>query len=114
MATCPACGTPTTADLRFCVGCGAALGTRCPSCGSAVQPGTRFCGQCGMRLDAPGAMAASSEVIAGRAPTSAGTEVERRLVSVLFADLVGSTASAETRDPEEVREALTRYFEVAE
>ena len=59
-------------------------------------------------------MAASSEVIAGRAPTSAGTEVERRLVSVLFADLVGSTASAETRDPEEVREALTRYFEVAE
>jgi class 3 adenylate cyclase/tetratricopeptide (TPR) repeat protein len=40
--------------------------------------------------------------------------VERRLVSVLFADLVGSTGSAEGRDPEQVREALTRYFEVAE
>ncbi len=38
---------------------------------------------------------------------------ERRLVSVLFADLVGSTTLAEDRDPEESRELLTRYFEVA-
>jgi class 3 adenylate cyclase/tetratricopeptide (TPR) repeat protein len=38
---------------------------------------------------------------------------ERRLVSVLFADLVGFTTLSESRDPEEVREALTRYFEIA-
>src|SRR6185369_8090901 len=38
---------------------------------------------------------------------------ERRLVSVLFADLVGFTALAQDRDPEAVRELLTRYFEMA-
>ena len=38
---------------------------------------------------------------------------ERKLVSVLFADLVGFTTLSESRDPEEVRELLTRYFEIA-
>ena len=39
---------------------------------------------------------------------------EIRLVSVLFADLVGFTALSESRDPEEVRELLSRYFDVSE
>ena len=49
------------------------------------------------------------------APGVAATapESERRLVSVLFADLVGFTAASEDRDPEDVREYLSRYFEVA-
>ena len=38
---------------------------------------------------------------------------ERRLVSVLFTDLVGFTSLAEHRDAEEVRELLTRYFDAA-
>ena len=38
---------------------------------------------------------------------------ERKLVSVLFADLVGFTTFAEGRDAEEVRDTLSRYFEVA-
>ena len=45
----------------------------------------------------------------GHAPPSA----ERRLVSVLFADLVGFTPFAEERDAEDVREMLSRYFELA-
>jgi class 3 adenylate cyclase len=43
---------------------------------------------------------------------AAGVVAEIRLVSVLFADLVGFTALSESRDPEEVRELLSRYFDV--
>ena len=100
MTTCPGCGEPVTPDLRFCVSCGTALVAACPSCAAAVQPGMRFCGQCGTRL-----VGATSEPRVSRAAPAPAAEVERRLVSVLFADLVGSTGSAEGRDPEEVREA---------
>jgi class 3 adenylate cyclase/tetratricopeptide (TPR) repeat protein len=109
MSTCPSCGAPVTADQRFCVACGSALGSHCPSCGAATQPGSRFCGRCGTRLTVDEATA----IPATGAATVPVAEVERRLVSVLFADLVGSTTAAEGQDPEEVREALTRYFEVA-
>ena len=68
-------------------------------------PGAKFCGECGAAL-------------AASAPTPAPTpapapEAERRLVSVFFADLVGFTALSEDRDPEEVRELLSRYFDTA-
>jgi class 3 adenylate cyclase/predicted ATPase len=44
---------------------------------------------------------------------TAGRAAERRLVSVLFADLVGFTGASEAEDPEDVRELLGRYFETA-
>src|SRR4051812_50228239 len=50
---------------------------------------------------------------ASSAPTAAGPSAERRLVSILFADLVGFTPFAEERDAEEVRDTLSRYFELA-
>ena len=55
--------------------------------------------------------AAGNETGAPRAATAAGGSAERRLVSVLFADLVGFTPFAEERDAEDVRDTLTRYFE---
>jgi class 3 adenylate cyclase/tetratricopeptide (TPR) repeat protein len=63
----------------------------------------RFCGSCGIAVEGSGAARADAQV-------SESTS-ERRLVSVLFADLVGFTALSEHRDPEEVRELLSRYFE---
>ena len=51
---------------------------------------------------------AGNATAAGASPTA-----ERRLVSVLFADLVGFTPFAEERDSEDVRDTLTRYFELA-
>jgi class 3 adenylate cyclase len=62
----------------------------------------KFCGECGTALTATAAPAS--------APASAPA-AERRLVSVLFADLVGFTTLSETRDPEDVRELLSRYFD---
>ena len=50
---------------------------------------------------------------AAAATASRWPVAERRLVSVLFADLVGFTTLAEGRDPEETRELLTRYFDIA-
>jgi class 3 adenylate cyclase/tetratricopeptide (TPR) repeat protein len=100
--TCAACGSENPAGKRFCGDCGAALGAACPSCGAENPPDKRFCGDCGTPLDtAPPAAAAPRE-----APVA-----ERRLVTVLFADLVGFTPLSESRDPEEVRELLSRYFD---
>jgi class 3 adenylate cyclase/tetratricopeptide (TPR) repeat protein len=62
----------------------------------------RFCGECGSAL---------GEGAATAAPAPAAKAAERRLVSVLFADLVGFTPLSESRDPEEVRELLSRYFD---
>jgi class 3 adenylate cyclase/tetratricopeptide (TPR) repeat protein len=76
----------------------------CPTCGTEHRPGQKFCGECGTALAGGGSPAA-----AARAPANAVSE--RRLVSVLFADLVGFTTLSEHRDPEEVRELLSRYFD---
>jgi class 3 adenylate cyclase len=98
---CAACGSENPAGKRFCGDCGAPLGGACPSCGAENPPDKRFCGDCGAPLDA----AAPAAPAPREAPVA-----ERRLVTVLFADLVGFTPLSESRDPEEVRELLSRYF----
>jgi class 3 adenylate cyclase len=105
---CSSCGTENPADKRFCGDCGASLVSGCPTCGATNPPGKRFCGDCGTTLD-PGAAGGSP-----RPPAPAPAPVaERRLVSVLFADLVGFTTLAEGRDAEDTRELLSRYFDLA-
>src|SRR5947209_17102255 len=96
---CQSCGTENREGRKFCAECGSPLAAACPACGAANEPGERFCGECGAALDeaAP--------------PVARGSGAERRLVSVLFADLVGFTPLSETRDSEEVRELLTSYFD---
>jgi class 3 adenylate cyclase/tetratricopeptide (TPR) repeat protein len=104
---CPHCSTDNEAGRKFCRECGQRLSIACPTCGRTNSPDDKFCGECGTALTA------------GAAPTETPSEVmstadtERRLVSVLFADLVGSTSFAEGRDPEDVRAMLGRYFDAA-
>jgi class 3 adenylate cyclase/tetratricopeptide (TPR) repeat protein len=99
---CPACRAENKEGAKFCKRCGTALALRCPSCGAGHEAGQGFCDECGTALAAAGSSASS----VAEAPVS-----ERRLVSVLFADLVGFTTLSERRDPEEVRELLSRYFD---
>ena len=67
---------------------------RCPACGQENPDGFRLCGMCGTALaDAP-----------------APAHEERKVVTILFTDLVGSTARAERLDPEDVRAALSSYY----
>jgi class 3 adenylate cyclase len=72
-------------------------------CGAENPPGHRFCGSCGTALGGPAPPSST--------PTPA--TAERRIVSVLFVDLVGFTSYSEHRDPEEVRELITEYFDLA-
>jgi class 3 adenylate cyclase/tetratricopeptide (TPR) repeat protein len=108
MAACASCGVENPPGARFCGGCGASLARVCPACGEANDAAMRFCNQCGAALD---------EVSAPQTPTptpqpaAAPPVAERRLVSVLFADLVGFTSASEKRDAEETRELLSRYFD---
>ena len=90
---CPSCGGPLGPEARFCPSCGRALFEACPSCGAEARVGARFCSSCGHRLDSP-----------------AATGEERKLVTVLFADLTGSTALGERLDPERLRSLLAEYF----
>ena len=106
MLNCPACGTANEHGRKFCGECGTLLAALCPACGTSNAPGMKFCGECGTALGAATAPVVSADIAAQ--PTA-----ERRLVSVLFADLVGFTALSESRDPEMVRELLNRYFETA-
>lgn len=103
---CPKCGAENRVGRKFCAQCGVALSHTCPSCGAPNEEESRFCGDCGS------ALAPMPPTAAAGAPQAEVT-TERRLVSVLFADLVGFTALAEGRDPEDVREMLSRYFERA-
>jgi class 3 adenylate cyclase/tetratricopeptide (TPR) repeat protein len=107
VAACPSCGADSPAGKRFCGDCGRALASGCPSCGAENPPGKRFCGDCGALLE--DAVAAG---VAGPRPAGEAPLAERRLVSVLFADLVGFTSLSEQRDAEETRELLSRYFDV--
>jgi len=101
---CASCGTANQAGRKFCAQCGANLGVACPSCGTRNPASDRFCGECGSSLGTGAAAAA---------PAAADSGAERRLVSVMFADLVGFTTLAEGRDAEETRELLTGYFDLA-
>jgi class 3 adenylate cyclase/tetratricopeptide (TPR) repeat protein len=106
---CVTCGTANDPATKFCVQCGARMGSACASCGSPLKDGVRFCGECGT----PVAAEVPRGPAADRPPEPPAPVAERRLVTVLFADLVGFTPFSEERDAEEVRETLSRYFELA-
>jgi class 3 adenylate cyclase len=105
---CPACGDENPDGKRFCENCGAPLALVCPACGWELTPGKRFCGNCGGPTGNP----IVREDAVSEGPVSEeprGTEL--RQVSVLFCDLVSYTPLAESREPEEVREFLSGYFD---
>ena len=119
---CANCGTDNRIGAKFCMECATPLAAVCPSCGTANPAGAKFCSNCATPLTTAGvangsASPAPASAVAGPAGAAGGEGAEpiaeRRLVSVLFADLVGFTPFSEGRDSEEVRETLTRYFDIA-
>jgi len=104
--TCSSCGTINPESQKFCGECGTALALVCVN-GHSNPPSLKFCGECGEPLSATDTSPTAPSV-----PTEEAGE--RRLVTALFADLVGFTPFAESRDPEEVRAMLTRYFDRAQ
>jgi class 3 adenylate cyclase len=103
---CSKCGGDNREGRKFCTTCGTALVAACPKCCAPIQLGESFCGECGTALaDAPAK--AQETVVAGSATG------ERRHLTVLFCDLVGSTEIAARLDPEEWREILADYHRAA-
>ena len=111
---CAQCQQESPAGAKFCGECGAPLTPACPGCGTAHRPGQSFCWACGTRLPALASSSTASAPgshiprhLAERIRTSkAAIEGERKQVTVLFADLKGSTELLADRDPEESRKLL--------
>jgi class 3 adenylate cyclase/predicted ATPase len=98
---CPSRGATVPAG-KFCIECGAAFERRCDSCGHANNPRAKFCAECGHRLTA-------SEPAAAGAPQQSPGDAERRQLTVMFVDLVGSTALSGRLDPEDMSEVIRAY-----
>lgn len=98
---CTTCGSELQPDARFCASCGTAVATAtaatCASCGADLAPGTRFCAACGTPVET------------GRSSADGGRE--RKVASLLFADLVGYTSLNEGHDPEIIEAVVGRAFD---
>lgn len=103
MAICPGCGEENPDKFRVCGFCGTPLATDepkpaepqtvvCPSCGEANPAKFKLCGFCG------------SPLAAAPAPSE-----ERKVITAIFVDLVGSTARSENLDPEDVKSLVAPY-----
>ena len=106
---CSSCGEELLPGKPFCHSCGAPTGPICPSCGSPVKAEFAFCPDCGSAL--AGATDRTSSPTTTEPLRIAAVEVPPP--TVLFCDLAGSTALASGLDPEECRELLDLYLELA-
>ena len=97
---CGSCETENAPDSRYCIVCGTVLGHILCTCGHPNPPAARFCGQCGT------ALVAKPEAI--KPPISDG---ELKQITVLFADVSGSTELIERLDPEEAAKRLAPALE---
>jgi class 3 adenylate cyclase/tetratricopeptide (TPR) repeat protein len=101
VTTCASCGGTNPEGFRFCGHCGAALVIdACATCGASNPLGQRFCGQCGS------ALGSASPAVASAGPP----QEERKLATVLFADVVGFTSLAERTDHEVVARTVDAAF----
>ncbi len=109
MKRCESCGAENRSAAKFCTSCGVALAAGCPRCGHPNLPTSRFCMECGgplaeARADVRPAVPPhlAEKILASRA----GLEGERKQVTVLFADISGSTELIQGLDAEEAQALL--------
>ncbi|HKA53517.1 MAG TPA: adenylate/guanylate cyclase domain-containing protein, partial [Candidatus Binatia bacterium] len=114
---CPDCSFENPQGLKFCEECGTRLPQVCPGCGRQVRPTAKFCGECGTPLaGASSVQGLESRVQSLQSPDARHqtldprpNEAERRQLTVMFCDLVGSTPLAEKLDPEDLRAVILAY-----
>lgn len=103
---CSSCGFENSGGQKFCTECGIPLPRSCPRCGTENALVTKFCGECGASIGGT-VVARVSDTQLTEAREQIG---ERRHLTVLFCDLVGSTAISARLDPEEWREVEAEYL----
>ena len=113
---CPNCQTINPPTAKFCLECGRRFGV-CPNCGTVNPPSAKFCIECGTALSSR-AIGEQTQLSLPRAnghtqplpEISLNPSEERRVVTVMFADITGSTPLADRLDPEDMRAILSGYF----
>jgi class 3 adenylate cyclase len=111
---CASCGFANAEGMHFCGRCGTKLSRPCPACGFANPADHRFRGPCGARLSAPAflpspAPQGNQHHQPEHHPVQVAPPAERRQLTVLFCDLMGSTALSAQFDPEDLREVVRAY-----
>src|SRR5262249_20368697 len=121
---CSSCGFENPTGVRFCGGCGTRLSPTCPQCGEENPAGFHFCGNCGTLLTAPVSPRHTLHTVTPQSYTPRhlaekiltsrpALEGERKQVTVLFCDVVNSTALATRLGPEAMHALLDRFFALA-
>ena len=101
---CPSCMAENAATRHFCAQCGTALLWPCSNCGFENEPSAKFCGGCGTPVGQTGAQ---ERVALSRGPPT--DAAERRQLTVMFCELVGSTVLSTRFDPEDLLELIGAY-----
>jgi len=131
---CLNCSYQNPDDAKFCQNCGQPLARACSNCGTPNAPAAKFCKNCGTRLETQPSQtqeisdlstdpalqdprharlaASAPRQLADKMRAAANLAGERRVVTALFADVVGSTALAEQMDPEDWTMIMNRAFDV--
>ena len=119
---CTKCRFENREGARFCRECGSRLELTCSQCGKAYTSGTKFCDECGHDLREPNGVAAvdydqpqsyTPKHLADKILTTrSSVEGERKLVTVLFADVANYTSMTEKLDPEEVHQIMDGCFRI--
>src|SRR4030043_2134347 len=117
---CPKCQTDNKEEAKFCIECGHPFELKCPQCGHPLTPVAKFCEMCGHRLyklkevppiDYSNPQSYTPKFLADKILSNRRLiEGERKLVTVLFADVANYTSMAEKLDPEEVRQIVDGCF----
>src|SRR5258708_35852826 len=114
---CSSCDFENAAGKKFCIRCGSAFISHCPKCGSENPREASFCGDCGgdvsEKAAPPSAELGAAPIVVENGTQHEAPEGERRHLTVLFCDLVGSTEIASHLDPEEWREIVGEYHRAA-
>ncbi|MFQ6029368.1 MAG: adenylate/guanylate cyclase domain-containing protein, partial [Dehalococcoidia bacterium] len=119
--SCPTCQASNPAGARFCMTCGGTLVSECGNCGVELPAEAKFCLNCGHQV-AEGQVAPAPPQLRQYIPqellsklegsqTGGSVQGERRIVTMVFCDVRGSTAAAEQLDPEEWTEIMNGAFE---
>ena len=104
---CPQCQHENPADTNFCRNCGTRLTHVCPQCQQVLPLAAKFCMACGQALTAPAQSAPSRDQPPTLEPRP--LDAERRQLTVMFCDLVGSTTLSGQLDPEDLRDVIRAY-----
>ncbi|MGD8521781.1 MAG: adenylate/guanylate cyclase domain-containing protein [Desulfobacterales bacterium] len=119
---CPQCQSDNREGVKFCEECGEKLELECPACQAKIPLEKKFCGECGHKLaPIPEALPVDYARPQSYTPKHLAQKIlahrstiqgERKLVTVLFADVANYTAMSENLDPEEIHRVMDECFKI--